>query len=110
MRVLANENFPQKAVTASRGAGHDVLWVRTEMPGASDDEIIARAASENRLLLTFDTDFGELAYRRGLSPAAGVILFRFATPPLSVRGLRRRLRARERLRDPCANGCDRDDG
>lgn len=80
MRILANENFPRAAVTALRGAGHDVVWARTDMPGASDEEVMVRAASENRLLVTFDTDFGELVYRRGLPPACGVVLFRFVIP------------------------------
>ncbi len=80
MKVLANENFPQAAVLALRGAGHDVLWARTEMPGASDEDVMARAAAERRLLVTFDTDFGELVYRRGVPPACGVVLFRLAIP------------------------------
>jgi predicted nuclease of predicted toxin-antitoxin system len=69
VKVLANENFPQAAVLALLGAGHDVLWARTEMPGASDEDVMARAAAERRLLVTFDTDFGELVHRRGLPPA-----------------------------------------
>jgi hypothetical protein len=56
VKVLANENFPQAAVLALRGAGHDVLWARTEMPGASDEDVMARAAAEERMLVTFDTD------------------------------------------------------
>lgn len=80
MRILANENFPQVAVLALRGAGHDVLWARTEMPGASDEDVMARAAAEQRLLVTFDTGFGELVYRRGLPPACGVVVFRLAIP------------------------------
>lgn len=80
MRVLANENLPQAAVLALRVAGHDVLWARTDMPGASDEDVMARAAAERRLLVTFDTDFGELVYQRGLPPACGVVLFRLAIP------------------------------
>jgi predicted nuclease of predicted toxin-antitoxin system len=80
VRILANENFPQAAVLALRHAGHDVLWARQEMPGASDEAVMARAAVEQRLLVTFDAGFGELVYRRGLPPACGVILFRLAIP------------------------------
>lgn len=32
MRILANENMPGDAVAALRVRGHDVVWVRTEMP------------------------------------------------------------------------------
>lgn len=36
MRLIANENVPSAAVSALCAEGHDVLWVRTAMPGASD--------------------------------------------------------------------------
>ena len=63
MRLLANENFPRIAVEALRARGHDVAWVRTDIPGASDQDVIHRAVAENRVLVTFDKDFGELAFR-----------------------------------------------
>jgi len=46
MRVLADENFPGLSVQELRGLGHDVLWVRTAMPGARDDAILAWAQYE----------------------------------------------------------------
>lgn len=76
MRLPANENFPGDAVEALREHGHDVLWVRTDCPGISDGEVLSRAQTEDRILLTFDKDFGELAFRHGLPSSAGVILFR----------------------------------
>lgn len=33
-------------------------------------------ADQQRVLLTFDKDFGEIVFRRGLSAASGVVLFR----------------------------------
>ena len=56
MRILANENFPEDAVTALRSAGHDIVWIRTDAPGSSDEEVLRRAQAENRLLVTFDKD------------------------------------------------------
>jgi predicted nuclease of predicted toxin-antitoxin system len=76
MRLLANENFPKEAVEALQGHGHDVVWVRTKCPGISDREVLSLAQSENRVLLTFDKDFGELAFRAGFPATSGVILFR----------------------------------
>src|SRR5438552_17379034 len=35
------------------------------------------AQTQNRLLLTFDKDFGELAFRAGLPAKCGIILLRF---------------------------------
>ena len=76
MKLLANENFPSDAVEALRASGHDVLWVRTAFPGASDPRVLERASVEQRVLLTFDKDFGELAFRWGLPATSGIILFR----------------------------------
>jgi predicted nuclease of predicted toxin-antitoxin system len=70
MRFLANENFPGAAVTALQAAGHEVVWVRTAAPGASDPDVLAWAAREQRVLLTFDKDFGELAGDRCCGLAA----------------------------------------
>jgi len=76
MRLLANENFPAAAVNALREKGHDVTWIRTEAPGINDKSVLARAQRESRILITFDKDFGELAFRSLLPAASGVILFR----------------------------------
>lgn len=76
MKLLANENFPSLAVTGLRDAGHDVLWARTDMGGAADDVILQRSQDDQRLVVTFDKDFGELAFRWGLPATCGVILFR----------------------------------
>jgi predicted nuclease of predicted toxin-antitoxin system len=76
MNLLANENFPRLAVEALREAGHDVLWARTDMQGADDDIILQRAQDDGRLLVTFDKDFGELAFRSGLPATCGIVLFR----------------------------------
>lgn len=76
MRLLANENFPYDAVMALRENGHDVAWIRTESPGSRDEDILARAKRESRVLVTFDKDFGELAFHSKLLASCGIILFR----------------------------------
>jgi predicted nuclease of predicted toxin-antitoxin system len=80
VRFLANENFPLDAVVALRQAGHDVAWIRTDAPGSRDQEVLARAIEEERILLTFDKDFGELAFRSRLPASCGIILFRLTAP------------------------------
>lgn len=80
MRLLADENFPALAVYALREQGHDVAWMREDAPGSKDIAVLARAQVENRILLTFDKDFGELAFRWGLPAASGIILFRISAP------------------------------
>jgi predicted nuclease of predicted toxin-antitoxin system len=80
MRLCANENIPEDCVIRLRQSGHEVLWIRETAPGSRDDEVLARAAAESRLLVTFDKDFGELVFRRGAKASQGVVLFRIAQP------------------------------
>jgi predicted nuclease of predicted toxin-antitoxin system len=83
MRFLANENIPAASVRALRAADHDVVAAGEVHQGAQDPEILAAASRESRVLLTFDRDYGELIYRRGLPAPAGLIYLRFApTHPL----------------------------
>jgi predicted nuclease of predicted toxin-antitoxin system len=90
MRFLANENFPGEAVTALKTAGHDVVWLRTAAPGTSDEDVLVWAAREARILLTFDKDFGELAWRLGLPASSGIVLFRLPMPAVAGSGRDRR--------------------
>jgi predicted nuclease of predicted toxin-antitoxin system len=76
MQFLANENFPLDAVEAIRKTGHDVVWIRTDAPGSKDRDILKRAVSEQRILLTFDKDFGDLAFQFELPATCGIVLFR----------------------------------
>jgi predicted nuclease of predicted toxin-antitoxin system len=87
MRILADENFPGDAVSALRDLGHDVAWVRSDAPGSTDVQVIARAQDEGRVLLTFDKDFGELVFYSRLPASSGVILFRvsMSSPAYTVR-------------------------
>ncbi len=76
MRLLANENIPLDMVQALRVGGHDVLWIREEVPGSTDIEVMTLAHREGRILIIFDKDFGELAFRIKQPVARGIILFR----------------------------------
>jgi predicted nuclease of predicted toxin-antitoxin system len=78
VRIVANENFPGPVIRELRRRGHDVLSVKETMRGASDREILAGAQRDDRLVVTFDKDFGELAYRFGLPAGSGVVLFRLS--------------------------------
>ena len=62
---------------ALRAGGHDVLWARTNLAGASDVALLDLAESEARIVLTLDKDFWQIAVQRR-SPLArsGVVLFR----------------------------------
>jgi predicted nuclease of predicted toxin-antitoxin system len=77
MDFLANENFPAVSIRLLRGAGHGVASVLEETPGNKDRSVLERAHEENRIVLTFDRDYGELIYRHRLFVPSGIIYFRF---------------------------------
>ena len=76
MHLLADENIPRLVVEFIRSRGHNAIWVGKETPGISDREVLSLATTEKRTLITFDTDFGELAFRLGIDAPFGIILFR----------------------------------
>src|SRR5438552_7389393 len=80
MRLCGNENVPEDCVIRLRQRGHDVLWIREAAPGSPDPEVLARALAEDRLLITFDKDFGELVFRRGAKASSGIVLLRISQP------------------------------
>ena len=55
-----------------QGEGHDVLEARTLGADPGDRALLELATSENRVLIIFDTDFGELVYLHDL-PHAGLV-------------------------------------
>ena len=75
MKFLADENIEREFIEALREANFDVLSVRENFTGSADDEILAIAVNEKAVILTYDTDFGELVYRFSLK-SYGVILLR----------------------------------
>ena len=76
MKFLADENFPQKSVLLLREAGYDIKAICTDFPGISDSEVIRISNIEESIILTFDRDFGELIFKKGLKPISGLIYFR----------------------------------
>lgn len=53
-------------------AGYDVVWTGDWPQDPGDEEILATAYREGRILVTLDKDFGELAIVRG-SPHCGIL-------------------------------------
>jgi predicted nuclease of predicted toxin-antitoxin system len=72
VRVLLDENISPIIGDALRVAGYDVVMAAAVCRGAPDDEVVALAVAEARVLITEDKDFGELAFQQGLHPA-GVV-------------------------------------
>lgn len=78
MRLLVNENVTGTVIQELRQRGHDVLSVKESMRSETDAVILARAQAEQRIVVSHDKDFGELAFRSQLSATCGVILFRLS--------------------------------
>lgn len=75
--LVADENVPAKAISALRGRGIDVLSIREVSPGATDEAVLALAASQSRILASFDRDFGELIFKHRKPPPRSIIHLRF---------------------------------
>jgi predicted nuclease of predicted toxin-antitoxin system len=60
VRFLADENFPMPSIQMLSAAGHDAAAIALESPGAPDETVLERAFREERILLTFDRDYGGL--------------------------------------------------
>ncbi len=83
-RYLANENFPRAIVKLLREEGNDVMHAAEVLVGAPDEELLRIAVSEDRVLLTFDRDFGELVFHQQHPAASGIVLFRLRQQPPTV--------------------------
>ena len=79
-KLLADENIPIEAVKLLKRRGVDITSVMEFSPGLSDTEVMELANRENRVLVTFDKDFGELVVREK-AEVKGLILLRFAPRP-----------------------------
>mgnify|MGYP001245514312 CR=1 FL=1 len=77
VKFLANENFPLTSTKFLRGLGFDVLSIGENYSGIKDIEIMQIAIQENRTILTFDRDYGELIFKNIIKPPGGVMYLRF---------------------------------
>lgn len=72
MKVLLDTCIWGGAKKVLEEAGHDTIWVGDFLQDPGDEAIINLAFKENRILVTLDKDFGELAIVKGM-PHRGII-------------------------------------
>lgn len=77
MRLLANENFPIISVNYLKKSGFDIIAVGIDTLSITDKEVIDLAINEERTIVTFDRDYGELIFKYGFKPKAGIIYLRW---------------------------------
>ena len=72
MKLLLDSCVWGKAVPDLETAGHDVVWAGSWAEDPGDDEILRRAHTEGRVLVTLDKDFGEMAVFHSV-PHSGIL-------------------------------------
>ena len=77
MRFLLDENLSPKLVELLGRDGHDVIHVRDiGLTSACDEVVIAAASTDDRILISADTDFGTLLARTHASRPSFVLIRR----------------------------------
>ncbi|MCP5053813.1 MAG: hypothetical protein GY940_41990 [bacterium] len=74
-KYLADEGFSFAITSVLREKGYCIKWIGDISPGVPDRVVYKMAEEDDRIILTEDKDFGELAVRYKLK-ATGVILLR----------------------------------
>lgn len=73
MKILLDTCVAGPVVTPTLiQAGHDVIWAGDWESDPGDEEILAHAHRDSRVLVTLDKDFGALAILHG-KPLAGIV-------------------------------------
>ena len=76
MKFLLDECLSARLTGRLTDAGHDCVHVQErELLGASDEAVMAAAVAESRVLVSMDTDFGELLAGSNAS-LPSLVLFR----------------------------------
>ncbi len=88
MLWLADENIPGRAVAFLRRRGEDVVAISEVSPGISDEKVVARARTEQRILLSLDRDHGDFIFNHRVAPPPAVVYFRLSPPdPQAIENL-----------------------
>jgi len=85
MKFLLDQDAGFRLIDHLRGLGHDVTAISRDYPHSlADEDVLAIARQERRILVVADRDFGELIFNQGLSHA-GVLFFRLPGAQLQIK-------------------------
>ena len=90
MKFLADENIPNRTINPLKERGVNILSILDFGMGLNDQDVLRLANEQDRVLVTFDKDFGDLVFTT-MEKAKGVVLLRFA--PKSPEQVAEKLRA-----------------
>jgi predicted nuclease of predicted toxin-antitoxin system len=76
MRFLIDESADMNVGRALHSAGHDAKSIAQDWPSILDEEVLQRAAVEERIVVTEDRDFGRIVYQLGQA-STGIIYLRY---------------------------------
>lgn len=80
MRFLVDECVAKASAIRLRMLGHDVVRVGTDIRIPDDEDILALATTQERVLITHDQDFGDLVFLKRHRSPHGIVLFRYEPP------------------------------
>jgi predicted nuclease of predicted toxin-antitoxin system len=71
VNFVADESVDRPIYERLRREGHSVEAITERSPGAADPDVLQLARQLDAVLVTADTDFGELVFRQGQATAGG---------------------------------------
>lgn len=80
MRWLADENIPRSAIAFLRSRGEDTVAIAELSPSIPDAAVIQVARAQDRILLSFDRDHGDLIFGHATAPPRAVVYLRLEPP------------------------------
>ncbi|MBV9482680.1 MAG: DUF5615 family PIN-like protein [Acidobacteria bacterium] len=85
MKFLFDQSADFRLIGHLRSLGHNVTAISRDYPHSlADEDVLAIARQEQRILVVADRDFGELIFNQGLSHA-GVLFFRLPGAQLQTK-------------------------
>jgi predicted nuclease of predicted toxin-antitoxin system len=76
VRLLIDECCEAALASALRADGYDVLEIAVAMRGSGDVNVLQRAISDRRILITNDRGFGQMVVPEEVSDSVGIMVVR----------------------------------